>query len=209
MGHLITLATCSLNQWALDFEGNCQRILESIAISKERGATLRVGPELEIPGYGCLDHFLEGDTVMHSWEVLGKILQSEETKGMVCDIGMCVLSMNLPPDNISNVCRPVTHKNVIYNCRVIIHDSKILLIRPKMWMANDGNYRELRYFTPWQKHRQVEDHYLPRMVQAVTGQTKVPFGDAVVSTVDTCFGVELCEELFTPARQDSVMSDVV
>ena len=38
------------------------------------------------------------------------------------------------------------------------------------------------------------------MVQAVTGQVKVPFGDAVVSTADTCIGVELCEELFTPAR---------
>jgi NAD+ synthase (glutamine-hydrolysing) len=92
------------------------------------------------------------------------------------------------------------HKNVIYNCRIITYDGKVLLIRPKMWMANDGNYRELRYFTPWQKHRQVEDHYLPRMLQSITGQTKVPFGDAVVSTVDTCFGVELCEELFTPAR---------
>jgi predicted amidohydrolase len=66
--------------------------------------------------------------------------------------------------------RPVVHKNVIYNCRIIIYNKKILLIRPKMYMANDGNYRELRYFTPWQKHRQVEDHYLPRMVQAVTGQ---------------------------------------
>ena len=32
-------------------------------------------------------------------------------------------------------------------------------------------------------------------------QVKVPFGDAVVSTQDTCIGVELCEELFTPARQ--------
>jgi len=28
----------------------------------------------------------------------------------------------------------------------------------------------------------------------------VPFGDAVVSTIDTCIGVELCEELFTPSR---------
>ena len=92
------------------------------------------------------------------------------------------------------------HKNVIYNCRVIIHDRKILLIRPKMWLANDGNYRELRYFTPWMKPREWEDHYLPRIVQAVTGQVKVPFGDCVVSTVDTCIGVELCEELFTPAR---------
>jgi NAD+ synthase (glutamine-hydrolysing) len=113
--------------------------------------------------------------------------------------------------------RPVVHKNVLYNCRIIIHDRKILLIRPKMWLANDGNYRELRYFTPWMKHRQVEDHYLPRMIQAITGQvspgsvghsryytsfvqSKVPFGDAVVSTIDTCIGVELCEELFTPGR---------
>ena len=66
--------------------------------------------------------------------------------------------------------RPVVHKNVIYNCRVIIHNGQILLIRPKMWMANDGNYRELRWFTPWMKHRQVEDHYLPRIIHAVTGQ---------------------------------------
>lgn len=39
-----------------------------------------------------------------------------------------------------------------------------------MWLANDGNYRELRFFTPWSKHRQWEDHYLPRIVQAVTKQ---------------------------------------
>lgn len=85
-----------------------------------------------------------------------------------------------------------------------------------MWLANDGNYREMRYFTPWMKHRKWEDHFLPRIIQAVTKQvrklisiervdvdvyqTKVPFGDCVISTVDTCIGVELCEELFTPAR---------
>ncbi|KAH7885842.1 hypothetical protein F5I97DRAFT_1936802 [Phlebopus sp. FC_14] len=181
MGHLITLAT-SLNQWALDFQGNYERIVESIARAKRRGATLRVGPELEIPGYGCYDHFLEGDTVLHSWEVLAKILAGEHTMGIVCDVGM-----------------PVMHKNVIYNCRIIVHNKQILLIRPKMWLANDGNYREMRYFTPWMKHHQWEDHYLPRIIQAVTKQTKVPFGDCVVSTTDTCIGVELCEELFTPA----------
>lgn len=52
MAPLITLATCALNQWALDFEGNLQRIKKSILKAKEAGATLRVGPELEIPGYG-------------------------------------------------------------------------------------------------------------------------------------------------------------
>lgn len=52
MAPLVTLATCALNQWALDFEGTLQRIKKSIIKAKEAGATLRVGPELEIPGYG-------------------------------------------------------------------------------------------------------------------------------------------------------------
>uniref|UniRef100_A0A8C6PU74 Uncharacterized protein n=1 Tax=Nothobranchius furzeri TaxID=105023 RepID=A0A8C6PU74_NOTFU len=29
MGRCVTVATCSLNQWALDFEGNLNRILKS------------------------------------------------------------------------------------------------------------------------------------------------------------------------------------
>ncbi|RHZ47856.1 hypothetical protein Glove_566g13 [Diversispora epigaea] len=181
MGHLMILATCSLNQWALDFEGNLKRILESINIAKQKGATLRVGPELEITGYGCFDHFLEGDTYLHSWEVLGKILQSEETRGILLDIGM-----------------PIAHKNVKYNCRIIILDGKVLLIRPKMFLANDGNYRELRYFSPWSPSQHVEEYYLPRIIRDITGQTTVPIGDAVIATIDTCVGVELCEELFTP-----------
>ncbi|KAI8100054.1 uncharacterized protein BX664DRAFT_322756 [Halteromyces radiatus] len=180
MGRLITVATCSLNQWALDFEGNLQRILESIRIAKERGARLRVGPELEITGYGCQDHFLEGDTYLHSWEVLASILKSEEAKDMILDIGM-----------------PIIHKSVKYNCRVIIADCKIVLIRPKIHLANDGNYREMRFFSPWVT-RKVESHHLPRMIQRITQQTQVPIGDAVVSTLDTCIGCETCEELFTP-----------
>ena len=41
---------------ALDFEGNAERIIESIRVAKTKRATLRVGPELEITGYGCLEY---------------------------------------------------------------------------------------------------------------------------------------------------------
>jgi NAD+ synthase (glutamine-hydrolysing) len=44
----------SLNQWALDFEGNAERIIESIRQAKAAGASLRVGPELEITGMSWL-----------------------------------------------------------------------------------------------------------------------------------------------------------
>ena len=33
---------------------------------------------------------------------------------------------------------------VMYNCRVILLNRKVLLIRPKLHLANDGNYRETR-----------------------------------------------------------------
>jgi NAD+ synthase (glutamine-hydrolysing) len=95
MVQLIHLATCNLNQWALDFEGNLKRIITSIIDAKRRGAVYRLGPELEIwyksnrtntihsflelmpfsecshSGYGCADHYFEGPTnsLQTRWEV--------------------------------------------------------------------------------------------------------------------------------------------
>ena len=132
MGRKATLATCTLSQWAMDFEGNLQRILASIEQAKKQGAKYRLGPELEIPGYGCHDHFLESDTFLHSWEVLASLLENPICQDMIIDVGM-----------------PVMHRNVRYNCRVIFLNKRIILIRPKMVLAIAGNYRERRYFTPW------------------------------------------------------------
>jgi NAD+ synthase (glutamine-hydrolysing) len=38
------------------------------------------------------------------------------------------------------------------------------------------------------------------MVSAETNQKVVPFGDAVIATLDTCIGYEICEELWNPKR---------
>ena len=87
----------------MSFNHNKNNIIKSIHLAKKLGATYRLGPELEVPGYGCEDHFFELDTVKHSWSVLKDILADRElTKGIVCDIGM-----------------PVSFKNTLYNCRVI------------------------------------------------------------------------------------------
>lgn len=181
MGHYVTLATCNLNQWALDFEGNRDRIIQSIVEAKAQGAKLRVGPELEICGYGCLDHFAENDLYQHSWEVYGEILKNTETHGIILDIGI-----------------PVIHKSIKYNCRVISYNGEILLIRPKLYLANDGNYREMRYFTPWNRPKYYEEHQLPKNISKINGQTRVTFGDCIIETLDTKLGCETCEELFTP-----------
>ena len=181
MGHLVTVATCNLNQWAMDFEGNRDRIIESIRLAKEQGAQFRTGPELEITGYGCLDHFLESDTYLHSWEMVAQILGHEDCQNILIDVGM-----------------PIIHNSVRYNCRVIAYNSKILLIRPKIWLANDGNYREMRYFTPWYRTQYAEQHILEPFMQKVTGTRSVLFGDAKLDMFDTVLGFETCEEMFTP-----------
>jgi NAD+ synthase (glutamine-hydrolysing) len=153
MPRIAKVACCALNQWALDFEGNYQRIKQSILTAKRMGAKLRSGPELEVCGYGCNDHFYEIDTFNHCWEILELLLRDESLHDILCDIGM-----------------PVMHKNVRYNCRVIFLNSVIYLIRPKSCLANDGNYRESRWFSAWTKEKKIESLKLPDIIQNIAQQ---------------------------------------
>eukprot|EP00186_Timspurckia_oligopyrenoides_P003293 CAMPEP_0182448628 /NCGR_PEP_ID=MMETSP1172-20130603/28489_1 /TAXON_ID=708627 /ORGANISM="Timspurckia oligopyrenoides, Strain CCMP3278" /LENGTH=708 /DNA_ID=CAMNT_0024645565 /DNA_START=73 /DNA_END=2196 /DNA_ORIENTATION=+ len=183
--HIVNVACSTLNQWAMDFEGNYLRLRRSIVQARRAGVRYRVGGELEVCGYGCEDHFLEIDTYTHCWEVLAKLLDDEEESlfdsSMLVDIGM-----------------PVLHRGVSYNCRILILDRKIVLIRPKMWLADDGNYREPRWFRAWPNDRKLEMLQLPEIISKRINQKEVPIGNAVLSAADCSLAIETCEELFTP-----------
>ena len=86
MGRKVTVAVCTLNQWALDFDGNLERILASIEKAKQSGAIYRTGPELEVTGYSCEDHFYESDTLLHSWQVLATLLEHQFCQGMLVSL---------------------------------------------------------------------------------------------------------------------------
>ncbi|KAF1956968.1 glutamine-dependent NAD(+) synthetase with GAT domain-containing protein [Byssothecium circinans] len=182
MTRLAKVAVCSLNQWVLDWYGNYERIRTSIVDALKQGAKLRVGPELELCGYGLLDHFLENDVYDHALEFIARILSDKELHGIVIDLGA-----------------PISHNSLRYNCRVLMLNGRIILIRPKLSLANDGNYRESRYFTPWKSTRHVEQFLLPPgKLRDLQGARTVPIGDALIRFDDTLLGVETCEELFTP-----------
>jgi len=187
MAYRVKVATCNLNQWALDFDGNKERIRESIIRAKRAGARFRTGPELEVTGYGCEDHFLEYDTVMHCWDIIAEFLADEGlTKNILCDIGM-----------------PVIHRNIIYNCRVFILNRRILGIRPKIYLASDGNYREGRWFTPWSSSTNdfgpLETFALPASIcKTMPDHPEIPFGIMALQLNDTVIASETCEELFVP-----------
>lgn len=178
---LLKVATCHLNQWAMDFDCNLANIKESISRAKEAGAVIRLGPELEITGYGCEDHFLELDTVTHAWDCLKDILLGDWTDNILCSIGM-----------------PVIKGSERYNCQVLCFNRKIIMIRPKIWLANDGNYRELRWFTGWKQKDQLVDFQLPHDISEAISQKSVPFGYGYIQFLDTAVAAEVCEELFVP-----------
>ena len=183
------IAVSTLNQWALDFDGNRDRTLQSIYDAKAAKATYRLGPELELSGYSCEDHFYEMDTINHSLEVLAQILATDATDGILCVVGT-----------------PLIHEGVRYNCDAYVLNRKIVGFRPKKYLADDGNYREPRWFTSWDKDRQVEEFKLPPLLASVTGQSRVPLGDFLIETNDTILGTEKCEEMFTPRNPGIEMS---
>ncbi len=121
------------------------------------------------------DHFLEEDTTEHCWEALAKLFEDGCTDGIICDFGM-----------------PVMHHGTRYNCRVMALDRRILLIRPKLFLANDGNYRETRWFTRWQHGWVLQDFVLPPVIIAATRgeQRSAPIGPGMLQLNDTIIAAE-------------------
>lgn len=179
----VNIAAVSTNQHALDFEGNKHRIFRSIEMCKSIGCVYRAGGELEVPGYSCDDHFKELDTVYHCWEVVNELLHTDLTEGIIVEMNM-----------------PVIHKSVCYNCKVLVLNRQIILIRPKTENTDEGVYRESRFFVP---HRPVDGKYkleefvLPNIIERQTGQRTCPFGMAMIQALDCSFGLEICQELWT------------
>ena len=192
MPQLVTVATCALDQWALDLDGNCARIKNAIQTAKSQGATLCITPELSIPSYGLLDHWLETDQYDLYFEVLESILTDPACHEIIVDVGM-----------------PVVYKSANFNCRIVCFNGEILFIRPKMVLANDGNFREARYFTAWDRAKQWEWFELPEHIQGKTGQKMVHFGDVIMKTSDSppiSVGIEMCEELFAPDPANNALA---
>ncbi|KAL8963703.1 MAG: hypothetical protein Q9193_000071 [Seirophora villosa] len=179
----ITVSSCNLNQWSLDFVGNRDRIIAAVKKAKQDGARLIITPELSICGYDCLDAFLELDTTMHSWEVLAELLT--KCRDILVDVGM-----------------PVLHRTVLYNCRVLFYNGKILFIRPKMSLANDGLFRELRHFTPWPEKKTNEKYLLSVDMQKLTSQVHVPLGNFVLESRD---GVTIACEMKLNRRLELIL----
>jgi NH3-dependent NAD+ synthetase/predicted amidohydrolase len=89
---------------------------------------------------------------------------------------------------------PIVHNNATYNCNIFIYQGRIILIRPKTILADDGNYREARYFTAWQV-----DKYDDKYIYTLEGQEyETPIGLYNINLDGVIVAAEICEELWVP-----------
>ena len=171
----VKVSVITLNQWAMDFIGNKKRIIDSVNKAKDNGGKIILLPELCTTGYSCQDHFYESETYMLSMNIVRDICNSDLTKDIMLVLGI-----------------PVIYDGVKYNTMTFISNGKIILIRPKINLADDGNYREARWFTSWSKEG-LENFELEGFQQK-----SAPIGVAIINCNGVKIAAEVCEELWIP-----------
>jgi NAD+ synthase (glutamine-hydrolysing) len=171
----VKVSVITLNQWAMDFIGNKKRIIKSVNKAKDNGGKIILLPELCTTGYSCQDHFYESETYMLSMNIVRDICNSDLTNDIMLVLGI-----------------PVIYDGVKYNTMTFISNGKIILIRPKINLADDGNYREARWFTSWSKEG-LEDFELEGFKQK-----SAPIGVAIINCNGVKIAAEVCEELWIP-----------
>uniref|UniRef100_A0A915LD93 Glutamine-dependent NAD(+) synthetase n=1 Tax=Meloidogyne javanica TaxID=6303 RepID=A0A915LD93_MELJA len=180
-GRIINLAVCTgFGVCALPFS-----VSITCRDAYEKGSKIRLGPELEIPGYNCLDHFHELDTELHSWEILKEIV--DESIKM--------------PDLLIITGMPIRYRLGLYNCMVSLANGRLIFVYPKTVLANDDIYREGRWFVSWVHKNKIVD--LKLNPDFGFFQETVPFGNGFIESKDGVkIGFEMCEEMWT-ARSPS------
>jgi len=173
---LVSVAAAALNQTALDWDGNRERIVRAIEGARERGASLLCLPELCITGYGCEDAFQSPDVQRRALEALESI--AAETNGIAASVGL-----------------PVMFRGALYNASCLIADGRVRGFVAKGNLAGDGVHYEPRWFKPWPRGERAVVEYDGR---------EIPFGDVLFDCDGIAVGFEICEDAWVadrPGRQ--------
>ncbi len=160
--------------------GNSE-IYSSIIQELKPTTSLVVFPELSITGYTAQDFFQNTALLDSSLEACQKIIKS--SIGRIVIIGI-----------------PYRLGNNLYNCALVISDGRPLAIVPKTYLPNYREFYEARWFTGYTGENQKVTLFGQEILfgnRVIFQDTKTPFA---------AFGVEICEDLWTPSPPSSSLS---
>lgn len=162
-----------------DCKFNAQHTEAQIMVADGKGVQIVIFPELNLTGYSC------GDLFSH------QLLLEQAEMAL-----MQVINNTRQLDIISIVGLPVMVNSTLANCAVVFQRGKILGVVPKTYLPNYKEFYEQRWFASSLTYKDISSVRL-------CGQT-VPFGkDLLFETSDTCFGIEICEDVWAPVPPSS------
>ena len=170
---------------------NTEEIIRSAKIAASNGAAFVVFPELCITGYTCSDLFHQELLLQNSTRSLLKIASALEDSDAVIAVGL-----------------PLRIFGRLYNCAAFVQRGKVIAVTPKIHLPNQREFYEKRHFSSGRDllRGNAGNGYAP-LRYFIEGVGEVPITNFI--TVKGCascnsgsevrMGVELCEDLWTPA----------
>lgn len=160
---------------------NASQVEKEIIIAEGKGVEIIVFPELCLTGYTCGDLFAHRLLLENAEMGLMQILNNTRQLNIISILGM-----------------PVAMNGALLNTAVVVQKGKILGVVPKTYLPNYKEFYEKRWFTSAAE--------ISEKTVRLCGQT-VPMGrNLLFDTVDTTFGIELCEDLWAPIPPSSSLA---
>lgn len=165
-----------------DCQFNAQQAGRLISEADSKGVQVIIFPELNLTGYSCGDLF-------------GQSLLLEQAEMAL----MQVMNETRQLDIISIVGMPVTVNSTLMNCAVVLQRGKILGVVPKTYLPNYKEFYEQRWFAPSSAH---VDNTMVRLC----GQQVPVSANLIFESVDLCFGIEICEDVWATIPPSSKLA---
>lgn len=153
-----------------DVSSNVRIICDEIDKLRKMDVQVAVFPELCITGYTCADLFGQSVLLDAARQALDVILP--HTKGIAVFTGL-----------------PLRGKNgALYNVAALLSNAEKIIVYPKTYVPNYGEFYEKRWFTPYNGEKDLFEYETNSLVRL---RTSGGLTDAVI-------GAEICEDAWVP-----------
>ncbi len=177
----VKVATAIPSVKVADCKYNAERIESLITIAEGKGVQIIVFPELCVTAYTCGDLFAQQLLLQEAEMALLQIMSNTRQLDIISIVGM-----------------PVTFNSTLLNTAVVIQKGKILGIVPKTYLPNYKEFYEMRWFS---SALNIQEDTV-----RICGQLVPISSNLLFDTPDTCFGIEICEDMWAPIPPSSTLA---
>lgn len=159
---------------------NTESILNKIEKADKTGAQYVIFPELALTGYTCADLFFAQPLLEETLDALAKIARLTEQLDITVLVGA-----------------PIRIGSALYNCAVVLSGGRICGLVPKTFLPNYNEFYEKRWFA---SARDLNRDTVDSLELGQKTSYPVPVSNRLVfvGRGGETFGVEVCEDLWTP-----------